>query len=167
MFYWYSTPPRRRTVLRKRANSLPPSASLVSFSRNLMARPKAASLWRFRASWACPFVSSARANRSTTWFPSTRKPTPTLFLIKSWTHTPFASCNKRVGVGFRVEGNHVVDLFARADETNGQAQLARNRHNDAAFGRAIKFRENDTSDADGGSEFARLRKTVLRRGGVE
>jgi len=31
---------------------------------------------------------------------------------------------KRVGVSFRVEGNHVIDLLARADKANGQSQLA-------------------------------------------
>jgi len=70
---------------------------------------------------------------------------------------------KRVGVGFRVEGNHVVDLLAGANEADGQAQFARDGDNDAALGRAIEFRENDSGDANRGSEFARLSKTVLAR----
>src|SRR5438132_10255815 len=72
-----------------------------------------------------------------------------------------------IGVGFRVEGNHVVDLLAGADETDRQAQLARDGDNDTALGRAIEFGEDDSGDAHGGSEFARLRKTVLPGGGVE
>src|SRR5271157_4822592 len=48
-----------------------------------MALPKAASWSPFRANWACPFVSSAPANSSTTSSPSTRKPTPTRYLTKT------------------------------------------------------------------------------------
>src|SRR5579859_4058564 len=61
---------------------------------------------------------------------------------------------ERIGVGFGVEGNHVVDLFAGADEANGQAEFAGNGNDDAAFGGAIKFGENDSSDADRAGEFA-------------
>jgi len=53
------------------------------------------------------------------------------------------SVEEGIGVGFRVEGNHVVDLLARANEADRQAQFARDRDNDAALGRAIELREDD------------------------
>src|SRR5580692_1031371 len=74
---------------------------------------------------------------------------------------------QRVGVGLSVEGNEVVDLFAGADETNGQAKFARDGNDDAAFGGAIELGENDAGDTDAGGELASLGQTVLSRGGVE
>src|ERR1700740_183489 len=43
-------------------------------------------------------------------------------------------------VGFRVERNHVVDLFAGADKANGQTKLARNRDDDPTLRRPVEFR---------------------------
>src|SRR5580692_3556751 len=63
---------------------------------------------------------------------------------------------KRVRVGFRVEGNHIVDLLARADKTNGQSEFAGDCHNDAAFGRAIELGENDAGNGDGRRKLAGL-----------
>src|SRR5258707_87510 len=71
-----------------------------------------------------------------------------------------------INVGFGVEGNEVVNLFAGADEANRQAKLARNRDDDAAFRRAVELCQNNSGDADGGSKFARLGKAVLACGCV-
>src|SRR5712692_43528 len=77
------------------------------------------------------------------------------------------SVEEGISVGIGVEGNHVVDLLAGAHEADGQAQLARDRDNDAALGRAIELREDDSGDANSRSEFAGLSKPVLPGGGVE
>src|SRR5207245_8215091 len=77
------------------------------------------------------------------------------------------SVEEGIGVRFSVERHHVVDLLAGADEAYGQAQLARDGNDDAAFGRAIEFGKNDSGDSHGGSDFARLRMAVLPSGGVE
>ena len=44
---------------------------------------------------------------------------------------------------------------------------SRDRNNDAALRGAIKFRQDDAGDDDGGSEFTGLGKPVLPGGGVE
>src|SRR5712664_2377440 len=77
------------------------------------------------------------------------------------------SVKEGICVRLGVERNHIVDLLSSADETNGQAQLARNGDDDAAFRGAVKLGEDDAGNIDGGSEFASLRKTVLTGGGVE
>src|SRR5258707_3948333 len=46
---------------------------------------------------------------------------------------------KRRCVGFRVERNHVVDLFAGADETNGQSEFARNCHYNSTLDVSIQL----------------------------
>src|SRR4029077_16623695 len=74
---------------------------------------------------------------------------------------------QRAGVGFRVEGNQVVDLLASADEADGQREFARDGHHDSALGGGVELGENDAGDPDGGGEFARLRQSVLAGGGVE
>ena len=63
---------------------------------------------------------------------------------------------QRIGVGLGVEGNEVVDLFAGADKTDGEAEFARDGDDDAAFGGAIELGENDAGDADAGGELAGL-----------
>src|SRR5215831_1354899 len=55
---------------------------------------------------------------------------------------------KGIRVRFGVEGNQIVDLLAGADKANRQAQLTRNGDDDATFGRAVKFGEDDSCDAD-------------------
>src|SRR5271165_3113671 len=72
-----------------------------------------------------------------------------------------------IGVGFGVEGDHVVDFFAGADKTDRQFQFAGNGHDDAALGGAVELGEDDSGDADGASEFAGLRQAVLPGGGVQ
>ena len=57
------------------------------------------------------------------------------------------SVEKRIRVGFGVEGNHVVNLFAGADEANRQAQFARDGDDDAALGGAVELGEDDAGDA--------------------
>ena len=47
---------------------------------------------------------------------------------------------KGSSVGFRVERDHVVDLFAGADKANGQTKLARNRDDDPTLRRPVEFR---------------------------
>src|ERR1700722_12659215 len=63
---------------------------------------------------------------------------------------------ERVGVSFGVERNEIVDLFAGADETNRQAEFARNGDDDAALRGAVELGENDAGDANGRCEFAGL-----------
>src|SRR5208283_2500477 len=82
-FCWCWTPPLARMASPRPANSPPASASPASSSPSSMARLRAASSWPFRANWACPFVSSARASNSTTSSRSTHKPTPTRYLTKT------------------------------------------------------------------------------------
>src|SRR5205807_9968631 len=74
---------------------------------------------------------------------------------------------KGIRVRFGVERHQVVDLFAGADEANGQAEFARDGHDDAAFGRAVELGEDNPGDADGRGEFARLRQAVLPGGRVK
>ncbi len=92
---WFSMRRPDKTVLRRRANLLRPWRSPASSSPSLTAPRKAASWSPFRASWACPFVLSEPASRSTIWFLSTPKRTPIPSLTEPWTRTPFASCNMR------------------------------------------------------------------------
>src|SRR5258707_10595879 len=61
-------------------------------------------------------------------------------------------------VRFGVEGNHIVNLFAGADEADRQPEFAGNRNDDAALGRAIQFGENNSRDANSARELARLRQ---------
>src|SRR6185437_13694792 len=63
-----------------------------------------------------------------------------------------SSVEKRIRVGFRVKGHHVVNLLAGADETNGQAELARDRDDNAALGGAIEFRQDDPRYGHSGSK---------------
>src|ERR1044072_9204390 len=70
-------------------------------------------------------------------------------------------------VGFRVERDHVVDLFAGAHKADGGAQFAGDGHHEPPIGGAVELGEDDTGDADGASEFARLGKAVLPGGGVQ
>jgi len=73
---------------------------------------------------------------------------------------------KRVGVGLGVEGDEVVDLFAGADEADGQAEFAGDGDDDAAFGGAVELGEDDAGHADGRGELASLSETVLAGSGV-
>src|SRR5260370_34995772 len=73
---------------------------------------------------------------------------------------------KRRCVGFRVERNHVVDLFASADETNGQSEFARNCHDDSALGGAIEFSQHNSRAAYPTGEFPCLCPSVLSVGSV-
>ena len=61
-----------------------------------------------------------------------------------WVH---GLVEERVDVGFGVERNQIVDLFAGADETNGEAEFARDGDDDAAFGGAVELGEDDAGDA--------------------
>src|SRR5713226_5101880 len=66
------------------------------------------------------------------------------------------SIEERIDECLRVEGHKILNLLARADEADGQAEFARDGHDDAALGRAVELREHDSGDAHGGGEFARL-----------
>src|SRR5271163_1613402 len=67
---------------------------------------------------------------------------------------------ERVGISLRVEGDEIVHLLAGADEADGEIELARDGHDDAAFGRAVELGEHDAGDARVAPEFARLIQAV-------
>ena len=54
---------------------------------------------------------------------------------------------ERLDEFFGIEGQQVVHLLADADVADGQVQLARDGHHDAALGGAVELGENDAGDA--------------------
>ncbi len=68
---------------------------------------------------------------------------------------------------FGVEGFDVVGGFADADEFDGDVELVADGDDDAAFGGAVEFGEEDTSDVDGFEEFLGLADGVLAGRRVE
>jgi len=88
MFTWFSTPPRGRTGLCRRANSLPPLAVTGIILRSLIDTAKGASVVAISRELGLPIRFGRKpASRSTTWFPSTPKPTQILFRLNRWEHT--------------------------------------------------------------------------------
>src|SRR5450432_3485394 len=60
----------------------------------------------------------------------------------------------------------VGHFFADADKPHGQVELAGDSYGDAAFGRTVKFGEDDAGDACGLGKEAGLLQAVLAGGGV-
>ena len=53
---------------------------------------------------------------------------------------------------FGVEGLQVVRLFAEADELDGHAEFLLDRHDHAAFARAVELGHDETGERDGTSK---------------
>jgi hypothetical protein len=76
------------------------------------------------------------------------------------------SVEERVDEGVGVEGNEVVDLFADSGVDDGKLELGCDGEDDAAFGGAVEFGEDDSGDSGGLGEEAGLLEAVLAGGGV-
>src|SRR6476659_3900066 len=72
-----------------------------------------------------------------------------------------------VDEGLGVEGGEVVGSLAEADELDRDAELALDRHDDAALGRAVELGQHDAGDVDRLGEDLGLLQAVLPGGGVE
>src|SRR5215831_19522340 len=86
--------------------------------------------------------------------------------IQPWSSVEW-SVKERVNVGLGIEGNQIVDLFTRPDETNGQLQFARNSHHNTTLRCSVQFGEHDARDSRMAPEFASLVEPVLSSGCVE
>ena len=67
----------------------------------------------------------------------------------------------------RVEGLQIVRLFTKADEFDGQAEFFLDRHDHAAFARAVELGHDQAGERDGLVEFARLIQRVHAGAAVE
>src|SRR2546426_5498740 len=66
-----------------------------------------------------------------------------------------------------IEGPEVLDLLAHPDELDGEPELARDPHHDAALGGAVELGEHYATQPDRLVEHTRLGEAVLSGGGVE
>src|ERR1700761_9471113 len=66
------------------------------------------------------------------------------------------SVEEGIDIGLRVEGDEMVDFFARADEAEGEIQLARDGDDYAALSGAVEFGEHDAGDSGLAPELAGL-----------
>src|SRR6478672_743561 len=71
-----------------------------------------------------------------------------------------------VDEGLGVEGREVVGTLTETDELDGDAELALDRDDDAALGRAVELGQDDARDVDGLGEHLGLLEAVLAGGGV-
>src|SRR5204862_286377 len=59
-----------------------------------------------------------------------------------------------------VEYREIVESFARANEPRRNSKLILNRNHNSPLAAAVEFGDDETSDADGALEFARLTERV-------
>lgn len=71
-----------------------------------------------------------------------------------------------VEVGVEIEGEEVVDPLAYTNEADGEAALVGAGDEDAALRAAVELGEDESGDAEGGTELANLGKGVLAGGGT-
>ena len=78
-----------------------------------------------------------------------------------------ASCKERIDERLGIEGGKVAETLAGADEANGHSELTGDGEHDAATGGAVELGEDESGDADGLGEGARLEETILPGRGIE
>src|ERR1700686_4436142 len=71
------------------------------------------------------------------------------------------SIEKRRNECLLVKRHQVFHRFACSDILHGQAEFARDGHDDAALGRAVELGQYYAGNARSGGEFTRLRKSIL------